>query len=105
MSYIVIGVFVFGITEVKAQSAIDMMTTLFQGNYSKSQIKSRMDLVMTRYGLDLTEENYNRAGSALISMQNGYGVAEMDILNCMKNINKAGMTFPTAAAVCTQKLE
>ncbi len=64
-----------------------------------------MDSVMTRYGLALTEENYNRAGSALVSMQDRYGVAEMDILSCMKTIRKSGMTFPTAAAVCTQKLE
>ena len=77
------------------------MTVAFEGNYSREQIKARMDQAMTLYGLPITEENYGRASSVLIDMRQQNGVQEMKILNYMVRSHVPGVnvTFPEGAAL------
>ena len=47
-------------------SALDEMAAVFEGNYSREQIKSRLDESFARKGLEPTEENYRMAADVLI---------------------------------------
>lgn len=59
-----------------------------------------MDEAMDLYGLPVTEENYGRAGSALVALRKENGTKEMDILDCMirSHVPDVNMEFPEAAA-------
>lgn len=65
-------------------SAIEMMEVAFIGDYSQGEIKTLIDATMQLNSLPLTEENYQRLGSVLVTLRKEYGVSEMDILTCMK---------------------
>jgi hypothetical protein len=43
------------------------MVVVFEGGYSRSEIQSYLDTDVAWYGLDLTDDNYNRVGSALVA--------------------------------------
>jgi len=80
---------------------IDRMEIAFVGGYTKQQIKTRIDRVMSLYGLSSTPDNYSRAGSVLVALRKEYGPSEMDILNYMVSIYVEGvdLSFPDAAAI------
>ncbi len=65
-------------------SAIEMMEAAFIGGHSQGEIKTLIDATMRLNSLPLTEENYQRLGSVLVSLRKETGVSEMDILTCMK---------------------
>lgn len=58
----------------------DKIIISFEGGYDKKLIKEKMDLAMTLYDVDLTEQNYEKTASALIAMRKEFGVQEMKIL-------------------------
>jgi hypothetical protein len=51
-----------------ASSALDEMASVFEGNYTRQQIKSRLDESFARKGLEPTEENYRMAADVLITL-------------------------------------
>lgn len=65
-------------------SAIEMMEVAFIGDYSQGEIKTLLDVTMQLNSLPITEENYQRLGSVLVTLRKEIGVSEMDILTCMK---------------------
>ncbi|MBU2104630.1 MAG: hypothetical protein KKF67_02565 [Nanoarchaeota archaeon] len=65
-------------------SAIEMMEVAFIGGYSQGEIKTLIDATMQLNSLPITEENYQRLGSVLVTLRKEIGVSEMDILTCMK---------------------
>ncbi len=65
-------------------SAIEMMEVAFIGDYSQGEIKTLIDATMRLNSLPLTEENYQRLGSVLVTLRKEKGVSEMEILTCMK---------------------
>lgn len=71
-------------TIVEKMTALEQMEIAFIGGFSYNEIKERMDLVMQQYGLSITNENYSRFGSVLVTLRKETGVSEMDILTCMK---------------------
>ena len=83
------------------KSALEIMEVVFNGNYSLPKIKEQVDKAMQLYGLELTEDNYNRVASVLVKLRQEYSVDEMDILNYMicSHINGVSMTFPDMAAI------
>jgi len=50
-------------------TALDKLLVVFQGGYSKQQIQSRLDQAFRLYGVPVTEENYIRYGSILVSLR------------------------------------
>ena len=71
-------------TIVEKMTALEQMEIAFVGGYSYSEIKEHIDSVMQQYGLLMTNENYSRFGSVLVTLRKEYGISEMDILTCMK---------------------
>lgn len=65
-------------------SAIEMMEVAFIGDHSQGEIKTLIDATMRINSLPITEENYQRLGSVLVTLRKETGVSEMDILTCMK---------------------
>lgn len=65
-------------------SAIEMMEVAFIGGHSQGEIKTLIDATMRLNSLPITEENYQRLGSVLVTLRKETGVSEMDILTCMK---------------------
>jgi hypothetical protein len=53
---------------VATSSALDEMASVFEGNYSRQQIKSRLDESFARHSLEPTEENYRMAADVLITL-------------------------------------
>ena len=80
---------------------IEQMEIAFEDNYSKSQIKERLDNAMELYNLPRTKENYSRAGSVLVVLRKEYGHSEMEILSYMIRSQVPGMKidFPSGAAI------
>jgi hypothetical protein len=80
---------------------LEQMEIAFKGNYSKPQIKERLDKAMELYNLPRTKENYSRAGSTLVALRNEFGHSEMKILSYMIRSHVPGvkMDFPSAAGL------
>ena len=49
-------------------SALDEMASKFEGDYSRQQIKARLDTTFARYGLEPTEDNYRMAADVLFTL-------------------------------------
>jgi len=66
-----------------SNSALNTMSTLFQGKHSIRQVQSRFDQAFRLYGIPITEENYLRYGSILVSLRRDGGgkATEMEILD------------------------
>jgi len=62
---------------------LDQMSISFDGSPSRSQVQAALDPVMEAYGLELTEENYSRAGSTLVVLKQELGIPELEVLRCM----------------------
>lgn len=77
----------------------------FSGNPRQSEIRAALDAAFAIYGLEPTDENYSRAGSALVALRqaaegdNHPEVTEMAILVAMTaGGGYTGLSFPEAAA-------
>jgi hypothetical protein len=90
----------------QSMSALEQMSIAFNGGYDLPAIKERMDKTMQLYGLALTEDNYSRAGSVLVSLRKEYNIDEMDILDYMirSHVNGVNATFPQMAAISVTAL-
>lgn len=86
---------------VLAPDALTMMHTVFKGDYTKAQIKQQLDVAMKFYNTPITEENYSRAGSVLVTFRKDTGIHEMVILDYMIRSYVPGvkLNFPDAAAI------
>lgn len=86
--------------------ALEQAAIAFEGNHSASAIKARLDEAFGHFGLETTDENYSRAGSALVALRQSAqdrgcdSCSEMEILSHMLRSSawEAGMDFPDAAA-------
>src|SRR5687767_6637653 len=58
-------------------NALAQMEIAFKGSPSQSEIKRTLDQAMSLYGLSKTEDNYSRAGSALVLLTRGTSITEM----------------------------
>ena len=88
-------------------SSLEKMELAFVGNPSIQDIKPILDSVMRDHSLAISEENYSRAGSALVAMRKEFGVSEIKILNCMhaaKMGSSSNVSFPDGVAVCAVTL-
>lgn len=103
-------------TEVKQTSisynqykadALTMIETVFVGDYTRAEIKSRLDMAMRLFDLPITEDNYNRAGSVLVTLRKEASVAEMDILDHMIRSSVPGLeiSFPDQATLSAISLQ
>ena len=86
---------------VVKNDALTMCQSVFAGNHARDEIKARLDTALQLYGHPLTEENYSRAGSSLVSLRKDIGVQEMDVLDHMirSHVDGTDYTFPQAAAL------
>ena len=61
--------------------ALDKMFAVFVGNHSKGEIQLNLDQALRLYGVQISEDNYNRYGSVLVRLRRDIGGAtEMEIL-------------------------
>ncbi len=83
------------------------MEIAFIGNPPPRSVQPQLDKVLTLYGLDISEENYSRAGSVLVALRQQYyddrgciACTEMRILDetIASGGEAIGLTFPEAAA-------
>ena len=83
------------------------MEIAFIGNPPPRDVKPQLDKVLTLYGLDISEENYSRAGSVLVVLRQQYYddqgcivCTEMRILDetIASGGEAIGLAFPEAAA-------
>jgi hypothetical protein len=106
--FFIVGFGLFGCTKKPQPPThpLDKMVVAYKGNHSRSTIQARMDEVMTMYGLSISEEEYTRAGSVLVSLRKKFGPHEMEILTCMKAAHNSNVksSFPEMAAVCVASL-
>jgi hypothetical protein len=88
---------------VARMDALDQAAIAFVGNHSRAEIKQSMDRAMSLYGLELTEDNYSRAGSVLVALQGKNGTAEMAILDYMirSHVEGVRLSFGEAAALAS----
>lgn len=79
---------------------LDQMSIGFEGSPSRNEVQSPIDPVMSAYGLEITDENYERAGSSLVTLHDKLGIPEMEILECMSRSRGrwASQGFATGAA-------
>lgn len=88
--------------------SLDKMAAVFQGGYTREQIKATLDQVMPMYGSPINEDSYRRCGSVLVEMTKKTGVPEMDQLRYMMQIQKVapggGMNFADGAALAASSL-
>ncbi len=99
----------------ESEDAIDQMSSLermevaFIGNPSPEEIKHSLDQALKLYGTEITEENYNRAGSVLVALrkESKTGVTEMEILEYMiqSYVEDINMSFQDIAAISFTALE
>lgn len=85
---------------------LDQMVIAFDGTYSRTQIKDRLDKAIELYNLPRTKENYSRAGSTLVALRKETGQKEMDILDYMirSHVQGVNMDFPSAAGLAASFL-
>jgi hypothetical protein len=85
---------------------LDQAVLAFVGNSTRSEIKSRMDVALQLYGLQLTEENYRRAGSALVALRKQNGTPEMAILGYMirSHVDGVNLSFAEGASIASTVL-
>ena len=64
-------------------SVLNRLLIVYQGDHSKRQIQSKLDQAFRLYGVPITEENYTRYGSILVSLRRGVerGATEKEILD------------------------
>jgi hypothetical protein len=67
-------------TPVDNISMLEKLSVAFEGSPSREDIKTRLDRALVLSGTDISEENYSRAGSTLVTLRKSTGVREMDIL-------------------------
>lgn len=92
--------------------ALSQMELAFVGSPRKSEIKAILDQALSLYGLELTQDNYSRAGSALIAVRidaEGRGCGsctERAILERMLRDGKlAGLDFAVAVGWTVAAIE
>lgn len=83
------------------QDPLEQMVIAFEGNYTRAQIRRRVDEALRLYGENVTDENRSRAGSALVALRRQVGVAEMDILAHMicSHTPDVTISFPDMAGL------
>ena len=94
-------------TEVASTGPIAQAELAFVGDYTQAQIKDALDRALQLYGLPLTDENYNRAASALVALRKSNGVGEMAVLDHMirSHVPGVALSFPEAAALSSTFLK
>jgi hypothetical protein len=87
---------------------LDQMLISFNGNPSKTEIKQAMDDALNATDTAISDENYSRAGSVLVTFRKEYGIDEMDVLECVPTATRdprvPELSFPNVAAVCVTDL-
>jgi hypothetical protein len=91
--------------------ALSQLEIAFAGTPRKAVIRDKLDAALALYGLDPTEENYGRAGSALVAVRNGAqqsgcdSCTEIAILDQMlRDGALPGAEFPDAVAFASSVL-
>lgn len=90
------------------EEAMEMLESNFSGPYSKVAIKKKLDTVLTMYRMEISKENYLKAGNSLVSLtKQGTGFTEVDIINDMllANTGAKGVSFDEQASTSVKKLQ
>ena len=88
--------------DVQSSTALRQMSIAFEGSWTVSEIRPVLEEALTLYGVPITEENYSRSGSVLVSLRKEYGPAEMAILDHMirSYVPGVNISFPEMAGLC-----
>ena len=90
----------------QASEALALMEVAFVGNPRQAEIQARLDRALNLYTTPISEENYSRAGSVLVSLRREIGPSEMDILDHMirSHVPEVNIDFPNAASLSAAAL-
>jgi len=90
-----------------ADEAFEMLPVVFEGNPSLESVKKLLSGVMDKYHLEVSYENINRCGSAVLSLReaSAMGVTEMEVLKHMYQEGDESLSFPNQAGVSATILE
>ena len=95
--------------EANINEDIEMLSYVFEGNYSTTVIKESMDILFIKYHIKPERHNYLRIGNTLINYRkesNGQ-LEEMDIINEMiigSNLNKQ-TSFDQQLAISVKRFQ
>ena len=78
---------------VGVMSALEQMEVAFIGNPRQAEIRAILDRALALYNTPISEENYSRAGSALVALRQKLGPSEMDILDYMIRSHVPGAKY------------
>lgn len=79
---------------------LEQLEVVFAGNPGRAAIKAGLDVALPMYGAPVSEEYYNRAGSALLLLTKSEPeISEMAIVSCMIKAKYPNVDFPSAAAL------
>ncbi|MBD3305983.1 hypothetical protein GF339_06335 [candidate division KSB3 bacterium] len=88
----------------EAADALTKMQLDFEGSYTRRQIKTLLDEVLTFYDVEITEENYAIARENLLILWRFTNVPPMKILECISRYKNGTMTFRKRAVECANML-
>jgi len=95
--------------EANINEDIEMLSYVFEGNYSTTVIKESMDILFIKYHIKPERHNYLRIGNTLINYRKGSNgqFEEMDIINEMiivSSLNKQ-ISFDEQLAQSVKKFQ
>ncbi len=84
--------------------ALIMMESVFVGEHSKEAIKGRLGKLLRTYKMEVSEDNYNKVGSVLITLskESKSNISEMELADCMIHAytDQAPIKLTEAAGLC-----
>jgi uncharacterized protein YpuA (DUF1002 family) len=91
----------------KTPTAYEMMEVAFENYPSKNDIQPMMESVMTRYELEINENNLQKVASMLVSLRKAskVGVTEMELLKHMYQNGSDKISLPDQAGLSATILE
>jgi hypothetical protein len=73
------------------------MSLTFEGNPTAIEIQPKLDEVLTKYGMELNNNNRGLAGKTLTALRKELGQSEMKILEKMQTAETQNQSFDDAA--------
>ncbi len=92
---------------VRDADPLDQMTVVFEGDWTRSQIQTRLDRTLRLYGHRITDDQRSRASSVLVAFRREHDIPEMEVLDFMicQHTPSVDLDFPEAAAIAVTSIE
>lgn len=97
----------YNIPDAEGYTTLYKLSKVFVDKPSEDEIERYMNKALDVYGLERTDENYNKVGSALVDlrMNSSKNITEMDILKYTIKIHVKNAKIPDMMAMASVYLE